>query len=204
MFIEFPARPIPWKQFTADWQRRNMKVSKLFLAAVPVILAGALAGCSDTNKSPDVTDNIRKSLDQAGYKDVSVSQDREKGVVTLMGTVPTDGDKAQAESIAKSGAGAQVVSDQIAIRPPGNESDAKTIDSDLDKGIEKNLDAMLVKNRLKKDVQYDVKNGVVTLTGDVPSQSRRTQVERLASTVPNVKQVVNELEVKNQKASSAS
>ena len=181
-----------------------MRVGKLFLAVVPVILAGALVGCSDTNKSPDVTDNIRKSLDQAGYKDVSVSQDREKGVVTLTGTVPTDGDKAQAESIAKSGAGAQVVADQIAVRPPGNESDAKTVDSDLDKGIEKNLDAMLVKNRLKKDVKYDVKNGVVTLTGDVPSQSRRTQVERLASTVPNVKQVVNELEVKNQKASSAS
>jgi hyperosmotically inducible protein len=181
-----------------------MKVSKLFLAVVPVILAGALAGCSDTNKSPDVTDNIRKSLDQAGYKDVSVSQDREKGVVTLTGTVPTDNDKAQAESIAKSGAGAQVVADQIAVRPPGDGSDAKTVDSDLDKGIEKNLDAVLVKNRLKKDVKYDVKNGVVTLTGDVPSQSRRTQVERLASTVPNVKQVVNELEVKNQKASSAS
>ncbi len=79
-----------------------MRVGKLFLAVVPVILAGALAGCSDTSKSPDVTDNIRKLLDQAGYKDVSVSQDREKGVVTLTGTVPTDGDKAQAESIAKS------------------------------------------------------------------------------------------------------
>jgi len=181
-----------------------MRLSKLFLIVIPVILVGALAGCSDTNKSPDVTDNIRKSLDQAGYKDVSVSQDREKGVVTLKGTVPTDGDKTQAESIAKVSAGAQVVADQIAVRPPGNESDAKTVDSDLDKGIEKNLDAMLVKNRLEKGVKYDVKNGVVTLTGDVRSQSRRTQVERLASTVPNVKQVVNELEVKNQKASSPS
>jgi hyperosmotically inducible periplasmic protein len=181
-----------------------MRLSKLFFIVIPVILVGALAGCSDTNKSPDVTDNIRKSLDQAGYKDVSVSQDREKGVVTLKGAVPTDGDKTQAESIAKSSAGAQVVADQIAVRPPGNESDAKTVDSDLDKGIEKNLDAMLVKNRLEKGVKYDVKNGVVTLTGDVRSQSRRTQVERLASTVPNVKQVVNELEVKNQKASSPS
>lgn len=179
-------------------------MKKLILAVAPVILAGALAGCSDTNKSPDVTDNIRKSLDQAGYKDVSVSQDREKGVVTLTGTVPTEGDKSQAESIAKSGAGAQVVADQIAVRPPGNESDAKTVDSDLDKAIEKNLDAMLVKSKLKRDVKYDVKNGVVTLTGNVASQSRRAQVERLASTVPNVKQVVNELEVKNQKASSTS
>jgi hyperosmotically inducible periplasmic protein len=177
---------------------------KMVLAVVPVLMAGLLAGCSDTNKSPDVADNIRKSLDQAGYKDVSVSQDRDKGVVTLTGTVLTEGDKAQAESIAKSGAGAQVVADQIAVRPPGNESVAKTVDSDLDKAIERNLDAVLVKNKLKKDIKYDVKNGVVTLTGDVISKSRRAQVEKLANTVPNVKQVVNELEVKNQKASSTS
>jgi hyperosmotically inducible periplasmic protein len=180
-----------------------MRVRKLFLAMVPVILAGALAGCSDTNKSPDVADNIRKSLDQAGYKDVSVSQDREKGVVTLTGTVATESDKAQAESIAKSGAGSQVVADQIAVRPPGNESDSKAVDSDVDQAIGKNLDALLVQNRLQKGVRYDVRNGVVTLKGDVPSQSRRSQLAKLALTVPNVKQVVNELEVKNQKASSS-
>jgi osmotically-inducible protein OsmY len=40
------------------------------------------------------------------------------------------------------------------------------------------------------------------LTGEVKSQSRRAQVEKLASTVPNVLQVVNELQVKDQKASS--
>jgi hypothetical protein len=42
-----------------------------------------LAGCSSTPKSPDVSDNIRKSLDESNLKDVSVSQDREKGVVTF-------------------------------------------------------------------------------------------------------------------------
>ena len=47
---------------------------------------------------------------------------------------------------------------------------AKTIDSDMDKAIEKNLDAALVKNKLDKHVSYDVKNGVVTLKGDVISQ----------------------------------
>ena len=179
-----------------------MKSRRLLLASLPLMLVGALAGCSETNKSPDVTDNIRKSLDQAGYKDVSVSQDRDKGVVTLTGTVPTESDRSQAEAIAKSGAGSQVVADQIAVRPPGNESDAKTVDADLDKAIEKNLDAVLVKNKLKNDVKYDTKNGVVTLTGEVRSQARRAQVEKLAASVPNVKQVVNELEVKGQKASS--
>jgi osmotically-inducible protein OsmY len=42
----------------------------------------------------------------------------------------------------------------------------------------------------------------VTLTGEVSSQSKRAQVEKVASTVPNVQQVVNELQVKDQKASS--
>jgi hyperosmotically inducible protein len=180
-----------------------MKARKLLLSVLPLFLVG-ITGCSDSNKSPDVTDNIRRSLDQAGYKDVKVSEDRDKGVVTLTGDVATDSDKAQAESIAKSNAEALVVSDQVAVRPPGNESEAKAVDSDLDKAIEKNLDAALVKHRLKRDIRYDVKNGVVTLTGDVPSQARRAQVEKLAASVPNVKQVVNELEVKGQKASATS
>jgi hyperosmotically inducible protein len=180
-----------------------MKARKLILSVLSLLVAGMLSGCS-ANKSPDVTDNIRKSLDQAGLKDISVSQDRDKGVVTLTGTVPTDTDKQQAESIAKANAPNLVVADQISVRPPGNESEAKEVDSDLDKAIEKNLDATLVKHRLKKNVKYDVKNGVVTLKGDVPSQSKREQVEKLAASIPNVKQVVNEIEVKNQKATSTS
>jgi hyperosmotically inducible periplasmic protein len=179
-----------------------MKTRRSLCAVLPLFLVGALAGCSTTSKAPDVADKIRNSLDQAGYKDVSVSQDRHKGVVTLKGTVPTEGDKAQVESLAKSNAGSQVVANQIEVRAPGEESEAKKENADLDKGVEKNLDAVLVKNRLKKDVRYDVKNGVVTLKGDVPTQARRTQVEKLVAGISNVKQVVNELEVKNQKASS--
>jgi hyperosmotically inducible protein len=180
-----------------------MKAKRMILSVFPLLLAGMLSGCSNS-KSPDVTDNIRKSLDQAGFNDVSVSEDRDKGVVTMTGSVPTDSDKQQAESIAKSNAPNLVVADQVSVRPPGNESEAKAVDSDLDKAIEKNLDATLVKHRLKKDVKYDVKNGVVTLTGDVASQAKREQVEKLAASVPNVKQVVNELEVKGQKATSTS
>lgn len=177
---------------------------KLSLSLASLLVAGALIGCSNTNKAPDVTDNVRKALDQAGFKDVSVKQDRDKGVVTLTGTVPTDSDKAQAESIAKANAESQVVSDEISVRPPGNESEAKTVESDLDKAIDKNVDATLVKHRLNKGVKYDVKNGVVTLKGEVPSQAKRQQVERLVAAVPNVRQVVNELEVKNQRATASS
>ena len=168
-----------------------------------LLAVGSLVGCSGASKqSPDVSDSIRKSLDQAGLKSVSVTQDRDKGVVTLSGNVAADADKAQAESIATSIATGQVVSNQIAVVPPGGEAAAKTVNSDLDAGIEKNLDAALIQNKLHKGVKYDVKSGVVTLTGEVNSESKRAQVAQVASTVPNVQQVVNELQVKNQKATS--
>jgi osmotically-inducible protein OsmY len=180
-----------------------MKTAKLLVTFLTLSILATLLGCSNTTQSPDVTDGIRKSLDQVGLKDVSVNQDRDKGVVTLGGHVPSDVDKSQAESIAKSIADGQVVSNQIGVIPPAVESQAKTVNSDLDKGIEKNLDAALVQHRLHKGVKYDVKNGVVTLTGQVNSQARRAQVKNVASAVPNVQQVVNELQVKNQKATSS-
>jgi hyperosmotically inducible periplasmic protein len=181
-----------------------MKAVRLLVTLLTLLIVGTLSGCSSTpTKSPDVSDSIRKSLDQSGLHDVSVSQDRDKGVVTLGGHVPSDGDKSQAETIAKSIVGGQVVSNQIGVIPAAAESEAKTVNADLDKGIEKNLDAALIQHRLNKSIKYDVKNGVVTLTGEVNSQSRRAQVEKVASVVPNVQQVANELQVKDQKATSS-
>jgi osmotically-inducible protein OsmY len=168
-----------------------------------LLAVGILAGCSGTaTKSPDVSDSIRKSLDQAGFKDVTVSQDRDKGVVTLGGKVTSESDKSQAESLAKSLAGTQVVADQIAVIPVSAEKEAKAVNSDLDAGIEKNLDAALIQNKMHDNVKYEVKSGVVTLTGEVNSQDKRELAGKVATAVPNVQQVVNDLQVKNQKASS--
>jgi len=167
---------------------------------IGMALAITLA-CTNT-KAPDVTDNIRHALDSDGLSDVRVTQDRDKNVVTLSGNVATDDEKTHAESIAKAQAGSAVVADEIGVRPKGDESTAKKVDSELDAGIDKNLEAMLVEHRINRAVRYDVNNGVVTLKGDVPSQGQRSNVEKLAQQMPNVKQVVNELEVKNQRATS--
>jgi hyperosmotically inducible protein len=180
---------------------KNLRLSVTMLTLFALVI---LAGCSATAaKSPDVTDSIGKALEQAGLKDVTVSQDRDKGVVTLGGEVVSDDQKAQAESVAKSFAGTQVVADQIAVVPVGIEKEAKAVNSDLDEGIEKNLDAALIQNRLHKSVKYDVKSGVVTLTGEVNSENKRARAESVATAVPNVQQVVNDLQVKDQKASSS-
>jgi len=175
-----------------------MRILTICLAIAMV----ALMGCNSTPKTPDVSAQIRTALDQAGLKNVSQSQDRDTGVITLKGNVPVEADKARAESIARSYAGSQVVANQIAVLPPGSEGEAKKIYSALDSGIESNLEAALIAQRYKDFVKYSVKNGVVTLTGSVDSQEKRAQVQQIAAAVPNVQQVVNEVQVKNQKASS--
>jgi osmotically-inducible protein OsmY len=179
-----------------------MKTLKSWSLLLAVAVVGALVGCSTVSRSPDVSASTRTALDQAGLKDVSVSQDRDKGVVTLGGHVATDNDKAQAESIVKSIAGSQVVANQIAVITPGAESATKDMNSDLDKGIESNLDAALIQAKLHTNVKYSVKNHVVTLTGEVHSPANRARAEQVAAGVPNVQQVVNELQVKDQKATS--
>ena len=181
-----------------------MRNSHYLLASIALLTSSLLSGCAANKpRFPDVSDDIKKSLDQAGLGDVRVAQDRTLGVVTLSGEVPSSDDKDRAEVIAKSRAAGEVVSDQIGVRPAANESDARRVSSDVDKAIDKNLDAALVQRKLKDGVRYDVNNGVVTLKGNVNSQARRQQIEKVASSVPNVKQVVNELQVKTQRATSS-
>jgi hyperosmotically inducible protein len=180
-----------------------VKTTKLLVAVLTLLTIGTMAGCwGNSSKSPDVSDSIHKSLDQAGLKDVTVSQDRDKGIVTLGGQVTNPSDKTQAETIAKSLAGAQVVADQIAVVPPGQGSEVRAVNSDLDQGIEKNLDAALIQNKLHDNVKFKVKNGVVTLSGQVDSEETRKGAESVATAVPNVQQVVNDLQIKSMKASS--
>ena len=181
-----------------------MKTCKACLSLLAVAAIGTLVGCSTRSpRAADVSGSLNTALDQAGLKNVSVTEDRDKGVVTLGGHVAADAEKLQAQSIATSMAAAQVVSNQIEVIPAGAAHDAKKIDSDLDKGIEGNLDAALIQGGLHKNINYVVKNQVVTMTGEVDSQSKRVQAQELAAAVPNVQQVVNELQVKEQKAPSS-
>lgn len=175
----------------------------LLKETVLAVAAIAVVGCSTATKVADVSDSLKTSLKQQGYTDVSVKDDTDKGVVTLTGNVTSDQQKMAAEAVAKSLARGQVVANEIVVLPPGVESTAKNINSDLDKGIENNLNAALLQNGMNKGVSFNVNSGVVKLTGEVDSQSLRRKVQDVAAAVPNVQQVVNELQVKDQRASSS-
>ena len=180
-----------------------MSYNTVRLIAIPALAIGMVLAASSCARRQDNATRVRQSLNAAGYKDVSVSEDRSNGVVTLGGNVASDADKARADSIAKSLVQNEVVANEIAVVVSGAQGDSKTINSDIDKGIRSNLDAQLVSQHLRSGVEFTVNNGVVTLTGSVNSEQLRTTVQNVAQQVPYVQQVVNEIQVKNQKASSS-
>jgi osmotically-inducible protein OsmY len=170
------------------------------MGSLPLIFCVTTIGCSSGPKFADLKTPVHNAITQAGFKDVSVDQDRDKGVITLTGHVASDADKSTAESLARANAPGEIIADQIAVLPPGDESTAKDINSDLDKAIAKNLDAAMLQSNLRdesKKIKYDIKNGVVTLKGQVDSSAKRSELQVLAAAVPNVTQVVNEVQLKD-------
>jgi osmotically-inducible protein OsmY len=66
----------------------------------------------------------------------------------------------------------------------------------VDSAIEKEYQAVLIANHLDHGIHYHSKNGVLTLSGKVDTPDDRQAAQQLASSVPNVQQVINELQVK--------
>ena len=123
--------------------------------------------------------------------------DADKNTVTLGGTLHSDDAKTRAGDVAKQAAPDRTIANEISVQPVGAESQAKGVASNLDDGIENNYKAALISKRLdKQSIHYRAKNGVLTLTGSVKAPQQKSEAELLASKVPNVEQVVNQIEVK--------
>ena len=170
--------------------------AKSFLTLAVLLIAFGIGCNANRANTRDVKDQVSKALDNAGFKDVKVTSDADKQLVTLKGDVKTQEDKQRAEETAKGAAGGWVVANEIGIRPEGVEGAARKIDSNVDAAIEKDFKAVLIANRLDDEkIRYEAKNGVLKLHGEVSSPADRDKVEKLAATVPNVQQVVNELDI---------
>ena len=167
-------------------------------AVVSLILCAllGLAGCNSTH--PDEKDAVNNALTANNLGAVSVSQDRDKGVMTLSGDVETQDKKDQAGQVAKQAAPDYTIANQVGVRPIGMESQAKSVDSNLDSGIEDNCKAMLKahKNLDKQGISCSAKNGTLTLSGSVKTAAEKSEAGKLAKQIPNVKETVNEIAVK--------
>lgn len=176
----------------------NSKVTGILTA---IAFGAVAAGCAPESDRQDVTDDVETALNQAGFEDVNVDQDRERGIVTLSGEVDTDADRQTAEQTARQAAGDMIVANEIAVRPQGFEEQAEDVAANQDDAIGSSFEAMLAERQIE-DVDYEVTNGVLRLQGEVDSQEMRRELEELAASIPNVRQVVNELEVAGERVAS--
>jgi len=171
-----------------------MRLIRLTLAMSLLLLVGV--ACSNRASTTSLRDNVKNSLEQAELKDVDVSEDKDKNTITLSGDVRSEIAKQQAGEIAQAAAGNRIVVNEIRVEPVGAESQAKTIASNVDDAIEQNYEAALASKGLDKEhIRFNAKNGVLTLKGNVKSPQERQQAQEIASNIPNVQQVLNEIQV---------
>jgi hyperosmotically inducible protein len=181
----------------------NYSPSSLLLAGAIVMgSAMVIAGCQNSSH-PDEKSAVTNSLNSNNLSSIDVSQDRDKGVMTLKGNVASDNDRQQAEAIARQSAPDYTIANEIGVRPPDAQN-AGAVASNLDSAIEDNFKASIKANENLNDqsIHASAKNGTLVITGSVKTSAQKNEVGSLAKRVPNVQQVVNELDVKPDKHST--
>ncbi len=161
------------------------------------------AGCQHATH-PDEKAAVSNSLNANNLNSVDVSQDRDKGLITLTGNVESQDMKSQAENLAKQAAPDYTIADEIGVRPP-DVKHAGAVASDVDSAIEDNFKASIKahENLNDQSISCAAKNGTLVLKGSVKTAAQKKEAEKLAKSVPNVQQVVNELDVKPTKHSTS-
>src|SRR6476661_8435925 len=125
-----------------------MKIRALLMTMLAALFL--VAGACNQNTRRSEGDAVKQALEQADLKSVSVTDDADKDTVTLSGTLHSAEAKNRAGEVAKTAAPDRTIANEISVQPVGDESQAKSVQSNLDDGIESNYKAALVANRLNK------------------------------------------------------
>jgi osmotically-inducible protein OsmY len=172
-----------------------MRIKSLGILAVLVAMFGI--GCARQSSNVSYEDGVKNALKQSELTDVSVSEDAAKNTITLSGKVHSEDAKLEAGRVAQVAAGNRMVVNEVSVQPVGVESEAKDVAKNSDDAIEKNYKASLIAQGLdKQSINFDATNGVLKLSGHVKSVPQRVEAEKLAQAVPNVQQVVNQIEIR--------
>lgn len=170
-------------------------MKRLFSSWVVVTLIAAAPLVTACNKAdePDYEARVQDSLKTAKIDDVNADWKKDEKQLVLSGAVENAADKARAEELAQQvvGTSGRVVNE---VKVEGVDTEAK------DDQIEKELDRAFKEDdewdRDKLDLTFDSRAGVVTITGDAPSQATKDRVTARVKQVAGVKEVVNNLEIK--------
>jgi osmotically-inducible protein OsmY len=147
-----------------------------------------MATRSDAEIERDVKDELRWDPD-LDASDIAVAV--KDGVVTLTGFVKSYTDKYEAEAAVKRVAGVRAVANDLEVRIP-------SVDERPDPDIARDAVAA-IKSQLpisSEKIKVIVKNGWVTLEGDVEWQYQRQTAENAVRRIKGVKGVINQILLK--------
>ena len=122
-----------------------------------------------------------------------INVDTSDGMVTLFGTVPSDTAKHAAENEVRQVSGVKGVDNKLSIVAPAAEKQVAAKDSDIKDRVENRLEKDPVLGH--DDIDVEVSNGTVRLTGTVDSQGERLQAITTARATDGVRSVVDSLQV---------
>jgi len=166
---------------------------KALFVTVGVLWAAAVA-CT---RPADTEENVKRALDDAAIQNVEVVVDDAEALVHLSGTVETLADRTRAEEVAHSvvGTSGRVVNDLTI-----EDFEDDTPDSP-DEQLTAQLDQLIDADRTlrERDVNLVVRDGAVTISGEVWTTDERTRAARLIEKAPGVVSVANELRVVRQR-----
>ena len=119
---------------------------------------------------------------------MDINVDTDDGVVTLFGDVPTATAKTRAAEEAQKVSGVKKVHNELQVVANAKQEDVKASDQEVASSVEQKLRENDLKN-----VNVDVKNCVVRLSGDVPTRQDRVEAMQVARATRGVCSVQNDL-----------
>jgi osmotically-inducible protein OsmY len=155
-------------------------------SAAALLLLGAIAAyASNASDDAGIQSAIEHQLVDEGIRNLQVRV--ADGTVTLTGTVTNLWEKSRAEDIVSDHDDVKNVVDQITV-------ESTVSDQSIAEQVAHKL-ANYINYTVFDNVNVRVLNGVVTLTGDVTWGFKATEMAKVASRVPGVKQVENKIDV---------
>lgn len=174
-----------------------MKILKSMALVAALAAAPLTVACNHTAETPDYEGRVADSLKTAKIDDVKANWKADEKALHLSGEVERAADKARAQELAEQvvGTSGRVVNE---VKVEGTNAD------DVDRRIEKALDTTFKEDdewdKDHLDLSFSAKAGVVTVKGDAPSLATKERVTAAVRKIDGVKDVVNDLEIKPEKA----
>jgi hyperosmotically inducible periplasmic protein len=154
-------------------------------------LLGATAVMAETSDSWITTKAKITLLTTDGVSGSKVNVDTVDGKVTLHGKVPTEAEKAKAETAVRTLDGVKEVKNLLQVVPEERKEAVNATDDSIKKGVEGVLDA----DKGLKDVNVSsVNQGVVLLSGKTATLQDTLRAIEKAGAVPGVRRVSSEIE----------